>query len=117
MDAACQISREARDAIIDSVQTGLGGIDIGLNRQRARDNARDNFFYSTDDEIDNMSIEELRTHAKHCRNGWHDLILHEEEGVGSVCLNGQGGYFNVICNFHIYKCLFESTKSTRECTC
>ena len=35
MDATSQIYREARDAIIDNVQTGLGGIDIGLNRQRS----------------------------------------------------------------------------------
>ena len=51
MDATSQISREARDAIIDNVQTGLGGIDLGLNRKRARDNAQDNFLYRTDKEI------------------------------------------------------------------
>ena len=51
-------------------------------------NACANFVYNTDDEIDNMIIEELRTYAKHCRNGWQDLILHEEEGMRSICVNG-----------------------------
>ena len=81
-------SSDLRDAIIDNVQTRLGGIDIGLNRQRAREDAHDNFVYSTDNEIDNMSIEELRTYAKNYHNGWQDLIIHEEEGMRSVCVNG-----------------------------
>ena len=88
MDVTSQISREARDAIIDTVQNELDGIDIVLNRKRSWENACANFVYSTDDEIENMSIEELRTYAKHCRNGWNDLILHEEERVVSVCVNG-----------------------------
>ena len=88
MDATSQISREARDAIIDSVQTGLGGIDIGLNQQRACDNSCANFLYNIDEEIENMNIEELRTYANHCCKGWQDLILHEENGVGLVCVNG-----------------------------
>ena len=40
MDATSQISREARDVIIDYVYSGLGGFDACLNRQRARENAR-----------------------------------------------------------------------------
>ena len=39
MDATSQISREARDVMIDNVCSGLGGVDVGLNRQRARENA------------------------------------------------------------------------------
>ena len=88
MDATSQISREERDAIIDNVQSGLGGVDVCLNRQREQNNARVNFVYHTDDEIDNMSIEELRTYAKHFRNGWQDLIIHEKEGMRSVFVNG-----------------------------
>lgn len=57
MDFTSQISQEARDDIIENVLTGLGGIDIALNRQRTQDNACDNFVYSTDDEIENVSIE------------------------------------------------------------
>jgi len=88
MDATSQISQETRDAIINNVQTGLGRIDIGLNRKRARDNVHSNFVYNKDEEIENMNIEELRAYAKHCCNGWQDVILHGEEGVGSVCVNG-----------------------------
>ena len=88
MEATSQISREARDAIIDNVHSGLGGVDVCLNRQRACENARANFIYYTDEEIDNMSVEDLKTYANNCRNGWHDLIFHEEEGMGTVCVNG-----------------------------
>ena len=31
MEATSQISREARDAIIDNVHSGLGGVDVCLN--------------------------------------------------------------------------------------
>ena len=48
MDATFEISRETRDAIIDNVQSGICGIYVCLNRKRARDNARDNFVYDTD---------------------------------------------------------------------
>lgn len=45
-----------------------------------------------------MNFEELKVYAKAFRNGWKDLIVHEEEDVRSICVNGQGAYFNVICN-------------------
>lgn len=45
-----------------------------------------------------MNIENIKAYAKGYCNGWQDLIVHKEEGVGSVCVNGQGGYFNLICN-------------------
>ena len=32
-----------------------------------------------------MNIKELKSYAKAHRNGWQDLINHEEEGVGSMC--------------------------------
>jgi len=65
----------------------LTRIDIGLNRQRARADAHANYVYKIDEEIDNMNTEELKAYAKACRNGWKDLIVHEGEGVGSVCVN------------------------------
>ena len=46
--------------------------------------------YCTDEEIDNMSFEDLKIYVKNCRNGLQDLILHEEEGTGMVCVNCQG---------------------------
>ena len=59
MDATSQISREAMDVMIDNVHSGLSGVDLWLNRQRARENARANFVYCTDEEIDNMNVEDL----------------------------------------------------------
>ena len=87
MEATSQISREERDAIIENVHSGLGGVDVCLNQQRAPKNAHANFVYYTDEEIDNMSVEDLKTYANNCCNGWHDLIAHEEEGMGMVCVN------------------------------
>ena len=62
-----------------------------------------------------MSIEKLRTYPNHCRNGWQDLIIHEEQGMGSVCVNGQGEYFNtcIICNKYIYIHLFVYVNLTK----
>ena len=78
MDATSQISRETRDVMIDNVYNGLGGVDVCLNRKRARENAHANFLYCTDEEIDNMNVEDLQIYAKNCRNGFQDLILHEK---------------------------------------
>ena len=73
--------------MIKNVHSGLGGVDLSLNRQRARENAHANFVYCTDEEIDNMNVEDLRIYAKNCRNGLRDLIFHEEEGTGTVCVS------------------------------
>ena len=87
MDATSQISREARDVMIDNVHSELSGVDICLNRQRAHENARANFVYRTYEEIYNMNVEDLRTYAINCRNGLQDLIFHEEKGTGMVCVS------------------------------
>ena len=59
MDETSQISQEARDVMIDNVYRGLGGVDVCLNRQRARENASANFVYCIDEEIGNMNVEDL----------------------------------------------------------
>ena len=87
MDATSQISREARDVMIENVHSGLSGVYLCLNRQIARENARGNFVYRTYEEIYNMNVEDLRTYAINCRNGLQDLIFHEEEGTGTVCVS------------------------------
>ena len=87
MDATSQIIREARDVMIDNVQSRLSGVDLCLNQQRAHENARANFVYCTDEEIYNMNVEDLRTYAINCRNSLQDLIFHEEEGTGTVCVS------------------------------
>ena len=44
--------------------------------------------YYTDEEIESMSVEDLKTYANNCCNGLQDLIVHEQEGMGMVCVNG-----------------------------
>ena len=88
MNATFQISREARDVIIENVQSELDGIDVCRNRQRACENAHDNFLFYTNEEIDNMSVEDLKTYAKNYRNDWKDLIVYDQEAMGTVCVNG-----------------------------
>ena len=73
--------------MIDNVHSGLSGVDLCLSRQRARENARANFVYCTDEEIYNMNVEDLRTYAINCCNGLQDLIFHEEEGTRTVCVS------------------------------
>jgi len=77
-----------RDAIIDNVYSGLGGVGVCLNRQRAHENECTDFVYCTDEEIENMSVEDLKIYVKNCHNGLHELILHEEEGTRTVFVNG-----------------------------
>ena len=68
MEATSKISREARDVIIDNVHSGLGGVNIFLNRQRAHENAHADFVYYTDKDIDNISVEDLKTYENNFRN-------------------------------------------------
>ena len=42
--------------MIDNVHSGLSGVDLCLNQQRARENARANFVYRIDEEIYNMNV-------------------------------------------------------------
>ena len=69
MYATSPISREERDAIIDNVHSRLGRVDVYLNQQKARENARANFVYYINEEIENMSVEDLKTYANNCHNG------------------------------------------------
>ena len=88
MEATSQISRDARVAIIDNVHSGLGGVDVCLNRKRACENARANFLDCTDEKIDNMSVEDLKIYVMNCCNVAQYLILHEEKRTRAVCVNG-----------------------------
>ena len=73
--------------MIDNVHSELSGVDLCLNRQRAHENTRANFFYITDEEIYNMNVEDLQTYAINCRNGLQELIFHEKEGTRTVCVS------------------------------
>ena len=43
--------------------------------------------YCTNEEIENMSVEDLKIYAKNCLNGLKDLIFHEEEGTRTICVS------------------------------
>lgn len=85
MEATSQVGREEWEAIVDSLNSSLSGIDVGLNRQRERYNTHDKFVYKIDDEITSMSLEDLRAYAKNCCDGWQGLINHEDEETRLVC--------------------------------
>jgi hypothetical protein len=54
------------------------GVDVGLNRQRAEANSRAIFVYKTNEELDTMSVEDLKEYAKFFRNGWKEVIQNDE---------------------------------------
>jgi hypothetical protein len=62
------------------------GVDVGLNRQRAEANSRAIFVYKTDEELDTMSVEDLKEYAKFFRNGWKEVIQNDEPNNGLVCV-------------------------------
>jgi hypothetical protein len=62
------------------------GVDVGLNRQRAEANSRAIFVYKTDEELDTMSVEDLKEYAKKFRNGWKEVIQNDEPNNRLVCV-------------------------------
>ena len=91
-----------RGAIGESLQTALVGVDVGMNRHKARAYSSAHFDYRTDAEVDSMTFEEVRHYAKKCRDAWNNLLDHEGEGRGEVCTCQLYIYkFNrfVLCNF------------------
>jgi hypothetical protein len=48
----------------ENLESIFYGVDVGLNHQRAQANSRANFVYKTDEEIDSMSIEDIREYEK-----------------------------------------------------
>jgi hypothetical protein len=64
MQATSNVGKEARNAIRENLGSFFYGVDVGLNHQRDEANSRANFFYKTDEEIDSMSIEDIREYEK-----------------------------------------------------
>jgi hypothetical protein len=62
------------------------GVDVGLNRQRAKANSRAIFVYKTDAELDTMSVEDLKEYAKFFRDGWKEVIQNDEPNNRLVCV-------------------------------
>ena len=87
MEATSHIGIEARIVIGDNLQSALVGVDVGMNRHRECACSRSCFYYKTNIEVDSMSSEDAKAYAKHCRDGWFELLHHEGEGRGEVCEN------------------------------
>ena len=51
-----QIGLEVRTVIGDNLPSTLVGVDVGMDRHRARAHSRAHFFYKTDSEVDSMSL-------------------------------------------------------------
>ena len=82
-----------RGAIGESLQSTLVGVDVGMNRHKARADSSAHFDYRIDVEVDSMTLEEVRNYAKICQDGWNNLLGHEGYGRGEVCT----------CELYIYK--------------
>ena len=87
MEVTSQIGIEARTIIGDNLQSSLEGVDVDMNQHRARACSHAFFSYKTDIEVDSMSLKDAKAYAKHCRDGWFELLHHEGEGMGKVCAN------------------------------
>ena len=62
------------------------GVDVGLGWERAQATFCQRFVYKTNDEVDSMSIEDLRAYAKECRDTSFDILSHEITSIGEVCI-------------------------------
>jgi len=86
MEVTSQIGRELRGAIGESLHSTLVGGDVGMNRHKAHVDSSAHFDYRTNVKVDFMTLEEVRHYAKICRDGWNNLLGHEGEGRGEVCM-------------------------------
>ena len=68
------VGKEAKNAIGENLGSFFYGVDVGLNCQRVEANSWANFVYKIDEEIDTMSIEDLKEYAQFFHNGWKVLI-------------------------------------------
>jgi len=68
------------------------GLDVGMNRHKARFDSIARFDYRTDVEVDSMTLEEVRHYAKRCQDGWNNLLDHGDKG-------GE----RYVCELYIYK--------------
>jgi hypothetical protein len=86
MRATSNVGKEARNAIGENLESIFYGVDVGLNRQRIEANSRVNFVYKSDEEIDSMSIEDIREYEKCFRNSLKELIQNDEPNTRLVCV-------------------------------
>jgi hypothetical protein len=84
MEPTSQLGTTARNFVGDGLSSVLVGVDVGLVRERARSAIRQKFVYKTDDEIDGMSIEDVRAYAKICRDLAANVISNDTSSLGEV---------------------------------
>ena len=85
MEAPSQIGLEVRTVIGDNLPSALMAVDVGMDQHRARAHYRAHFSYKTNNEVDSISLEDVKAYAKHCQDGLFDLLHREEGGRGKVC--------------------------------
>ena len=86
MEPTSQVGTTARNNVVKGLTLKFVGVDVGLNRERARATIQKNFVYKTNDELDCMGIEYLKAYAKLCRNIALDRISNDMSSIGEVCV-------------------------------
>ena len=86
MDPTSQVGTTARNNVVKGLTLKFVGVDVGLNRERARATIWQDFVYKTNDELDCMGIEYLKAYAKLCRNIASDRIANDTSSIGEVCV-------------------------------
>jgi len=59
LQASSEVGKEARNAIGKNLEASFDGVDVGMNRQRAKANSEAIFDYKTDAELDTMWEEDV----------------------------------------------------------
>ena len=106
--ATSDVGKEARNAIIENLESIFYGVDVGLNRQRIETNSCVNFVYKSDEEIDSMSIEDIREYEKHWCNSLKELIQNDEPNTKLVCVT-------VTKKIHAFEDIFLVVLDTYHC--
>lgn len=86
MEPTSQLETAARNSIAEGLTSAFVGVDVGLIRERARSIICQNFSYKMNDELDGMSIEDLKDYAKVCRDIALDVLSNDTSSIGEVCV-------------------------------
>jgi hypothetical protein len=85
METTSQLGTVGRESVGDGLASALAGVEVGLGRERARAIVRQSFVYKTNDEVDALSIDDLRAYAKSCRDIASDVLSNDTSSMGEVC--------------------------------
>ena len=97
MGPTSQVGRATRDDVTEDLIMEFVVVYVGLYRYKVRATFPQRFAYKTNDEVDLMSIIDLRACAKECHDLAYDVISHDTTSRGEVC-----GYIHTIYTCFIY---------------